>query len=144
MKYSFHFLKNVIIFIAISYSTPSQSSAEGLFSRLKALLAECKLDIKFCVGIGTNGASVKCGQNNSLYTKIKAENARLMLVKCVCHSLQLACNEAIDVLPTHIDYLIRATFDWFTHSPKGQQEYKETYAAITSGGVKLIGVCVTR
>ncbi|KAH9363803.1 hypothetical protein HPB48_005056 [Haemaphysalis longicornis] len=77
---------------------------------------------------------------------MKAENARLVLVKCVCHSSQLACNEAIDVLPTHIDYLVRETFNWFAHSPKRQQAYRETYAAINSGGVpnKLVGVCATR
>lgn len=124
----------------------TDASAEGLFSELKALLDACKLNIKCCVGIGTDGASVMCGQHNSLYTKMKAENARLVLVKCVCHSLQLACSEAIDVLPTHIDYLVRETFNWFAHSPKRQQEYRVTYAAITSGDVpnKLIGVCATR
>lgn len=95
----------------------TDASAEGLFSELKALLDACKLNIKCCVGIGTDGASVMCGQHNSLYTKMKAENARLVLVKCVCHSLQLACSEAIDVLPTHIDYLVRETFNWFAHSP---------------------------
>lgn len=122
------------------------ASVEGLFSQLKALLAASKLDIKYCVGLGTDGASVMCGQHNSLYTKMKAESARLVLVKCVCHSLQLACNEAIDVLPTHIDYLVRETFNWFTHSPKRQQAYRETYAAINSGDApnKLVSVCATR
>ncbi|KAH7950534.1 hypothetical protein HPB49_025510 [Dermacentor silvarum] len=53
----------------------------------------------------------------------------------------LACNEAIDVLPTHIDYLVRETFNWFADSPKRQQEYKETYATINAGHFpnKLIG-----
>ncbi|KAH9361492.1 hypothetical protein HPB48_013196 [Haemaphysalis longicornis] len=31
---------------------------------------------------------------------------------------KLVCNEASDVLPTHIEYLVRETFNCFAHSPK--------------------------
>lgn len=121
-------------------------SASGLFTSLKQFLEKCHLPIADCVGIGTDGASVMCGQYNSLYSRMREVNPNLVLVKCVCHSLQLACNEAVDVLPSQIDYLVRETFNWFSHSPKRQQLYKGIYGAINSGTVprKLVGVCATR
>ncbi|KAG0444525.1 hypothetical protein HPB47_013701 [Ixodes persulcatus] len=38
--------------------------------------------------------SVMCGKNNSVYTMMKEENPKLILAKCTCHSLHLACSEA--------------------------------------------------
>lgn len=122
------------------------ASSSGLFSHLKSFLSSNDLDLDNCVGVGTDGASVMCGKHNSLFTKMKEVNPRLVLVKCVCHSLHLACNEAVDVLPTHMDYLVRETFNWFAHSPKRQQMYKAIYEAINSGEVprKLVGISATR
>ncbi|XP_040071298.1 uncharacterized protein LOC120843889 [Ixodes scapularis] len=106
----------------------------------------CKLSISDCVGIGTDGASVMCGQCNSLYTRMRELNSNLVLVRCVCRSLHLACNEAVDVLPTQIDYLVRETFNWSSHSPKSQEFYKSIYSAINCGFLPrtLVGVCATR
>ncbi|XP_040072824.1 uncharacterized protein LOC120844894 [Ixodes scapularis] len=95
-----------------------------------------------CVGIGTDGASVMCGRNNSLFTRMKEVNS----VRCVCHSLRLACNEVVSVLPTQVDFLVRECFNWFAHSPKRQQEYHAVFAAINSGDrpKKLVGLSGTR
>lgn len=124
----------------------SDASSSGLFLHLKAFLDDVGLDLANCVGVGTDGASVMCGKHNSLFTRMKEVNPRLVLVKCLCHSLHLVCNEAVDVLPTHMDYLVRETFNWFAHSPKRQQMYKAIYAAINSGQSpkKLVGLSATR
>lgn len=75
-----------------------------------------------CVGIGMDGASVMCGHYNSLYSRMREVNPILVLVKCVCHSLQLACNEAVDILPSQIDYLVRETFNWYQLNVFGEWE----------------------
>ncbi|XP_064488440.1 uncharacterized protein LOC135400538 [Ornithodoros turicata] len=122
------------------------ASATGIFSSLKAFLDSCNISLEDCVGVGTDGASVMCGQNNSVFTHMKAENENMILVKCVCHSLQLACSEAVAVLPSQLDFLVRESFNWFSHSPKRQQTYHAIYAAINEGSAphKLIGMSATR
>lgn len=58
----------------------------------------------------------------------------------------VACNEAVSVLPTQVDFLVRECFNWFAHSPKRQQEYHAVFAAINSGDrpKKLVGLSGTR
>ncbi|XP_040062737.1 uncharacterized protein LOC115318742 [Ixodes scapularis] len=122
------------------------ASSSGLFSHLRSFLDDLGLDLADCVADGTDGASVMCGKHNSLFTEMQEVNPRLVLAKCLCHSLDLACNEVVDVLPTHMDYLVREAFNWFSHSPKRQQVYRAIYAAINSGDAprKLVGLSATR
>lgn len=71
----------------------------------------------------------------------------LILIKCSCHSLQLAVSSATkDHLPRNLEFLIRATFDWFSHSTQRQKSYKQIYNLINDGKnpLKITSVCATR
>lgn len=75
-------------------------NAEGIVNTLKKTLEEMKLDLQNLIAIGTDNASVMIGVNNGVYTKLKAEVPPLILIRCLCHSLQLAVSHAMtDTLP---------------------------------------------
>ncbi|CAH2100390.1 unnamed protein product [Euphydryas editha] len=60
------------------------------------------------MGIGTDNAPVMVGVNNGVFSKLKEEVPQLILVRCLCHSLQLAVSAAArEFLPRNLEFLIR-------------------------------------
>lgn len=53
---------------------------------------------------------------------------------------------AADALPRNIEYIIRETYNWFSHSSLRQAEYKNLYKAINDGHdpLKIVRSCDTR
>lgn len=70
-------------------------------------LEQAKLNIKNLMGIGTDGASNLCGRNHSLFTLLKESIPNIVLVKCICHSLNLCSAKACEELPSTLEFLIR-------------------------------------
>lgn len=87
-------------------------TADGIVEGIKHTLKEFKIDLNNMVGIGTDNASVMTGVNNGVHQKLKAEVPNLILVRCVCHSLQLAISAAVaDCLPRSLEYLVSETYN---------------------------------
>lgn len=123
----------------------TDASANGMFVELKSFLELCHLDLTKCVGIGTDGASVMCGRHHSLYSLLKEENPKLILAKCTCHSLHLACSEATAALPANIEFLVRECYNWFSCSPKRREQYRLIYSAINeTNPIRLVSIANTR
>lgn len=92
------------------------------------------------VGLGTDNAAVMVGVNNGVIEKLRKDfkNNHIVLFRCVCHSLQLALSSATkDELPTSIEYLLRETYNWFSHSSLRQLQYKQVYEALHDGDEPL-------
>lgn len=98
-------------------------------------------------GIGTDNASVMTGVNNGVFKKLKTLAPHLILVKCVCHSLQLSVSSAAkEFLPRNLEFLIRETYNWFSYSAYRQSEYKNIYRIMNEGHepLKIVQACNTR
>ncbi|KAL0830039.1 hypothetical protein ABMA28_003497 [Loxostege sticticalis] len=124
-------------------------TANGIVNGLKLLLSGLNLNIKNIIGIGTDNATVMTGTTNGVHQLLKTITGKdnLVLVRCVCHSLQLAMSHASDqTLPRNIDFLIRETYNWFSHSSKRQLYYKELYKTMNCGSepLKIPRLCNTR
>ncbi|KAA0714107.1 hypothetical protein E1301_Tti022795 [Triplophysa tibetana] len=89
------------------------------------------------MGIAKDGASVMVGKNHSVFTLLKQIQPNLQLIRCVCHSLDIVANKAMQLLPSNIEYMVRETYNWFVHSAKRQYEYKNIYETINNGGCPL-------
>lgn len=103
-------------------------TANGIVNGLNLLLSGLNLNIKNIIGIGTDNATVMTGTTNGVHQLLKTITGKdnLVLVRCVCHSLQLAMSHASkQTLPRNIDFLIRETYNWFSHSSKRQMYYKD-------------------
>ena len=84
--------------------------ALSIIKALKQLLVSKKVNINNCIAIGTDNASVMVGINNGVYTKLKQEYPHLILMRCVCHSIQLAMSYAsAECLPRNLEFLIAET-----------------------------------
>ncbi|XP_078521674.1 uncharacterized protein LOC144828067 [Lissotriton helveticus] len=122
-----------------------QACSEDIANAVLNMLETCNLDIKNLIGIGTDGASVMCGKHHSTFTLLRDKQPSLQLVRCICHSLDIIAKKAIRSIPSNIEFMIRETYNWFSHSPKRQADYKELYLTLDGGmPLKLISPCETR
>ncbi|EEC04835.1 hypothetical protein IscW_ISCW024214, partial [Ixodes scapularis] len=139
--------KTKIVTSFLSLCVLESCTAHGIVEAIKYVFKEFKLSLCNMVGIGTDNASVMTGVNNGVCQKLKAEVPNLILVRCVCHSLQLAISAAVaDCLPRNLEYLVSETYNWFLRSASRQLAYKRLYNAINEGEdpLKIVQACSTR
>ncbi|CAL9702146.1 unnamed protein product [Knipowitschia caucasica] len=123
--------------------------ARSIARAVVAFLEKCSLKKEKLLGIGTDNASVMTGINNGVHKVLKEEYGLkdLVLIRCVCHSLQLAVSHASnDTIPRSVEYLVRETYNWFSVSPKRREAYKAIYETINCGEkpLQITKVCATR
>ncbi|KAL0152560.1 hypothetical protein M9458_008748, partial [Cirrhinus mrigala] len=123
--------------------------ARSIACAVVGFLVKCGLKKEKLLGIGTDNASVMTGVNNGVHKVLKEEYGLkdLVLIRCVCHSLQLAVSHASnDTIPRSVEYLVRETYNWFSVSPKRREAYKAIYETINCGEkpLQITKVCATR
>ncbi|CAI5669915.1 unnamed protein product [Oreochromis niloticus] len=123
--------------------------ARSIARLVVGFLEKCCLKKDNLLGIGTDNASVMIGINNGVHKVLKEEYGLkdLVLIRCVCHSLQLAVSHASnDTIPRSVEYLVRETYNWFSVSPKRREAYKAIYETIHCGEkpLQITKVCATR
>lgn len=91
---------------------------------LKSLSAD-QLPIQNLVGFGVDNANTMTGEYNSVFTRLQQQQPKIIMVRCICHSLALAANDAVKKLPVELDGLIELTYSWFSRSSKRQGIYAE-------------------
>ena len=115
-----------------------ECNAEAICKAIKASLIKNGLNIKNLVGIGTDNASVMTGQNSGVYARLKNEIPNLVLIKCVCHSIQLAVSHsAAEALPRNLEFRIKETYNWFAHSTIRENKYNNIYSTINEDKLPL-------
>ncbi|ROL43465.1 Zinc finger protein 862 [Anabarilius grahami] len=103
--------------------------ARSIAKAVLDFLGKCGLKKENLHGIGTDNASVMTGVYNGVHKILREENGlkHLILIRCVCHSLQLAVSSASkNTLPRSVEFLVRETYNWFSISPKRREAYKAT------------------
>lgn len=104
-------------------------TADSIVMGVKNALKKFNLKIEKLVGIGTDNANVMVGKNKSVHIELKKEVPQLILVKCVCHSLQLAVNQALkECIPECTEFLVYETYSWFSKSSNRQIVYRKLYS----------------
>jgi len=102
-------------------------TANAIVTALLQQLENDNLKIEKLIGLGVDGASVNTGRHYSVMTLLGDINPELIVIKCICHSLHLAAEEACKVLPRHLDFMVRETHTWYSVSTKRQIEYAKIY-----------------
>lgn len=105
-----------------------QDLANALVDHLKTI----GLPLEQLQSIGTDGAANMCGTNNSMFTHLKKLLPHLILIKCICHSLDKCGEYAYKKVPGHLDFILSESFNWFSHSPKRWGEYTEFFKVCSS------------
>ena len=125
--------RNEVVTEFLGLIAVTSTTAEALLGHLKEYFSDIGVSLNNCFAIGTDGASSLCGVNHSVYTLMKEDIPNLILIKCICHSLHLACSHASDTLPSNIDFMIRETHNWFHRSALRRESYLEVHRTINDG-----------
>lgn len=123
----------------MTFISVTTTTAEALYEAVFEYCQSVKLDLKNLLIIGTDGASNMCGNINSLYThlKTKLNLDNLVLMKCVCHSLNLCASKASEGFADDIDYLLKETYSWFRCSALRLSQYRQIYDLINTEASKF-------
>lgn len=121
-------------------------TADAIFAAIKQFLQANNIPITDCVGLGTDTCNAMVGVNHSLYTNFREVCPNIVLVKCVCHSIQLASCWALKVLPRNIEFLVSQTYCWFSNSTHRLATYSDLYEVINVGEepLKILKLSGTR
>lgn len=122
------------------------ATAAAIADQLDELLTKSNIKVKNCIGIGTDNANVMTGINNGVHHLLEKKwNKTLILVRCICHSIQLAVSYACAVLPRHLEFIVKETYGWFSHSTLRQKSYTELYKRLyDKEPLKILNTCETR
>ena len=80
--------------IVLTYLELTACDAEHIVIAFNNVLSSHKLSLKNLAAIRTDNASVMIGINKGVHAQLRAEIPSLILIKCVCHSIQLAVSQA--------------------------------------------------
>eukprot|EP00794_Sanderia_malayensis_P015248 gene15248-16822_t len=123
----------------------ASGTSDAIGAAVKTTLEQAGLRLEKLIGIGVDGCSTMVGVNHSVSTYFKALVPEIVMFKCVCHSLQLAANKAAEAMPAHIDFLVRESYSWFSHSTKRLLHFRELHKTITNEVPnKLLQLSATR
>ena len=137
---------NDIVVDFLGLQVVTDTTAPVLYEAFKEFLRAHGLPYENLVGLGTDGASNLCAvnkknENNSLWTLLRTDLPNLQLLKCMCHSLHKCSEKAMMELPSSLEFLLRESRNWFSHSSlrlaKYYQLYTSTYGSMPQKLVKL-------
>ena len=119
--------------------------ADATVNAIKSALAE-KNGHKNLLTIGTDNASVMIGLNSGVFKKLKEKVPKLLLIRCVCHSIQLTVSHVCATfLPTNLEFLASETYKWFSHSSLRQISCSQLFQTINNKEpLKILNSCSTR
>lgn len=70
------------------------TTGQSLFDAICEFLNASDIDIKNCIGLGSDGANNVSGETNSVFSRFRALNPNITFIKCTCHSLALCAEKA--------------------------------------------------
>lgn len=140
-------IKNKTVSTFLDLAFLESATAQAIVDTIFKTLDKFQLKPEKMVCIGTDNASVMVGRNSGVYTKLKEKCPHIILIRCVCHSLQLATSFATkEHLPRALEFLVAESYNWFARSSSRQIQYKTVYNLINddTDPLKLLQCSTTR
>jgi len=94
--------------------------------------------------VGTDGAPNMCGVKDSFYTHLKERIPHLILIQCICHSIDKCAEYAFKKLDSVLTYILAESHNYLAHSAKRWAEYVEYYKVLISLLMCIIRLYVIR
>ena len=121
------------------------ATSDAIGDAICKVLRDSGLTLDRLISFGVDGCSTMVGVHHSLATYFRELILHIVIFKCVCHSLQLAASKVADTLPAHLDFTVRESYNWFSHSPKRLIQYQELHKCLTNEvPTKLCQLSATR
>ncbi|XP_076673662.1 uncharacterized protein LOC143371906 isoform X2 [Andrena cerasifolii] len=97
-----------------------ECTAENLYKCFLHSLKEYNLPVSNIIGVCADNTYVMLGRENSLISRLLAENEEISVFSCICHSMNLVASHACKHLPSHVEEFLHSIFTYFFRSPKHQ------------------------
>ena len=130
----------------VDLAVVNKATGENLFNALMTTLAANGLNISNMIGMASDSASNMIGRNNSCYSRVKAANPNVFLVKCVCHIAATCSNDAAKQLPDKLETFVSDIWAYFTHSASRLEDLEEFNCFLddSTSPRRLLKPCQTR
>lgn len=120
------------------------ATAQNLFDTCIKTFTQHTIPLRNIIGFGSDSCNTMFGAHNSVSQKIKLNFPGVYLMKCICHSLHLACSEACKNLPTRCEDLVRQIYNFFSHSSKRQSQLYQFQSFLDLQDHKILHPSATR
>ena len=130
--------------LLLDYVKIKDATAENLFCVFKHCLSKYGLSIKNVVGYCSDNANVMIGEHNSFVSRLLHENNEVVVLGCICHSLNLVASAASECLPKNVESLLHLIYSYFSRSPKRQSVLDELQSFMRVSHQKMINPSKTR
>ena len=128
----FNTKRNKMMVDFLGFQLVIRATAEQLHVNFLKFLKDVNLKPENMIALATDGANNMCGKNNSLFARLAQNFPNLQLLKCVCHSLNLCARKACEELPSNIEFLLRKSRAWFSHSNIRKLAYSRLYQLLNN------------
>ncbi len=105
---------NKIVTTYLGLEEVPNGEAVSLHHAVKAVMRKWDLSPDCFIGLGTDGANAMMGSHHSLLSLLKDDYPQITHLRCVCHAFDLIAKDAMKVMPSHIETMIRETHTWFS------------------------------
>ena len=133
------------------FYNPNSSTADALTSAIVDVMLRLNIPLAKLRGHSFDGASNMSGRLNGVQVQLKAMQTKSVYVHCVCHSLELALQEAANDVPMIRDSLslVKDCANVFRESAKRKQKLQQLAddIAVSDGrneSATLLALCPTR
>ena len=118
--------KMIVDFLGLFLLT--RATADLVYEGFKEFMTAVGLSLSKLFALGTDGGLELCGANDSLFALLgRNECPNLVLVKCICHGLDNCASTAAKKFPSTLEYLLRESRGWFSHSSIRKHQYQHLY-----------------
>ncbi|XP_065645467.1 uncharacterized protein LOC136075946 [Hydra vulgaris] len=103
------------------------TTCEDLFNALNYKLHSIGLTLENCIGYSSDGASNVIGRRNSVWSRVLSKSPNCIMMRCICHSLNLVVQNAFNAIPSPVGFLLSEVPRFFNKSILRRNEYEKLF-----------------
>ena len=101
------------------------SSSEAIYNMIIETLNNYNIPHNNMIGFAADGTNSMMGEHNSVSSRLRRFIPKIVIFKCVCHSLHIAASEAAKKLPKICEDVVKNIYSHFSASAKRVREFED-------------------
>lgn len=114
----------------LDFYEDSEEASASIHKQITNKLRENGLQLDMISAYTADNACVNYGKYNSVYQKLKADNAKIVKANCMAHIVHNCAKYAGDRLDIDIESVVNKIFSHFSSSSKRNEELKKIFAFV--------------
>ena len=97
-------------------------TAKELYQAVKFLLEKRDISFDNIVGFGSDNCSSMMGEKSGLKKLLEDDVPSIFVMGCICHSMALCANYAVNVLPSYLKAFLKDVTLYFSKNSKRKRD----------------------